>query len=103
MFKILDVLNFGVYYKTQESSLISTLGSAEEMEGVLKGFFRDFDATGRYAKYEDYYLLEPIRLLVKLRQNDPQVALKQGESLIEVDIDLKSFGICLQKSQFDNI
>ena len=27
MFKILDVFNFGVYYKTQENSLISTLGS----------------------------------------------------------------------------
>ena len=103
MFKILDVFNFGVYYKTQENSLISTLGSQEEMEGVLKGFFADFDAGGRYAKYEDYYLLEPIRLLVKLRQNEPQIALKNEESIVEVDVDLKSFGVCLQKAQFDNI
>ena len=68
------------------------------MEGVLKGFFTEFDATGRYAKYEDYYLLEPIRLLVKLRQNDPQVALTNEEPIVEVDVDLKSFGVCLQKA-----
>jgi hypothetical protein len=73
------------------------------MEGVLKTFFNDFDAAGRYQKYEDYYLLEPIILLMKLRQNEPQTALKNNESIVDVDIDLKAFGICLQKSQFDNI
>lgn len=60
--------------------------------------FTEFDATGRYQKYEDDYLLEPILLLVKLRLNEPQVALKNEESLVEVDVDLKSFGVCLQKS-----
>jgi vacuolar protein sorting-associated protein 13A/C len=103
MFKRLEIVNFGVYYKTSETSLISTLGSQEDMEGVLKTFFNDFDAAGRYQKYEDYYLLEPIILLMKLRQNEPQTALKNNESIVDVDIDLKAFGICLQKSQFDNI
>ena len=98
MFKRLEIVNFGVYYKTSETSLISTLGSEDDMEGVLKTFFNDFDAAGRYQKYEDYYLLEPIILLMKLRQNEPQMALKNSESLIDVDIDLKTFGICLQKS-----
>ena len=64
----------------------------------MKGFFTEFDAAGRYAKYEDYYLLEPIRLLVKVRQNDPRVALKNEENIVEVDVDLKSFGVCLQKA-----
>ena len=30
MFKRLEIVNFGVYYKTSETSLISTLGSQED-------------------------------------------------------------------------
>lgn len=32
MFKMLHVVNFGVYYKTRENSLISTMPDEEEME-----------------------------------------------------------------------
>ena len=45
----------------------------------------------------------PIRLEVKLTQNDPETALRARESLISLFIGLDEFGVTVQKGQYDNV
>jgi len=71
MFKLLKIVNFGIYYKTKETTLISTALSQEEMAAVLIAQFSTYDEDGRITRQRDDYLIEPIRLEVKLTQNDP--------------------------------
>ena len=43
--------------------------------------------------YQDDYLLEPIKVEVKLRQFTPELAFKQMQSLLCVDIKLEKIAI----------
>ena len=45
----------------------------------------------------------PIRLDLKLTQNDPEIALERSEALLKVFLGLDEFGITLQKGQYDNV
>ena len=41
IFKRLEIVNFGVYFKTSENSLISEARSQSDMEDYFKTFFND--------------------------------------------------------------
>ena len=62
-----------------------------------------YDKSGRIIKQADDYLVVPIRLEVKLTQNDPETALRARESLISLFIGLDEFGVTVQKGQYDNV
>lgn len=65
------------------------------MAAVLTAQFSTYDEDGRITRQHDDYLIEPIRLEVKLTQNDPVKALKEKKTLTDVFIMLDQFGIVL--------
>jgi len=65
MNKVLKIHNFGVYYKTKERSLISQAPSDEDRKAFLSTF-SNYDESGRTIKQAEDYLINPIRLEVKL-------------------------------------
>lgn len=65
MFKILVIKNFGVYYKTKETSLISQARTDEEKAVVLDSYSH-YDSDGRIMKQADDYLVTPLTLDVQL-------------------------------------
>ena len=74
MNKLLKVNNFGIYYKIGETNLIAKLeDDAHKIEQLIE--FNQFDQDGRSLKQVEDYLIKPIRLEVKLTQNDPETAL----------------------------
>ena len=70
-------------------------------------YFSDIAKTtlpdGRIKQYANDYLLEPIKLEVKLEQFDAALAIEKVVSALTINIDLQSVGICLQKAQYDNL
>lgn len=102
MNKVLKIHNFGVYYKTKERSLISQAPSDDDRKAFL-ATFSNYDESGRTIKQADDYLINPIRLEVKLTQNDPQSALETRKSLLSFFVALDEFGITIQKGQYDNV
>lgn len=102
MNKVLKINNFGVYYKTKERSLISQAPSDEDRKAFLSTF-SNYDESGRTIKQADDYLIIPIRLEVKLTQNDPQTALDAHKTLLHLFVALDKFGITIQKGQYDNV
>ena len=73
MNKILKVINFGVYYKTAESKLISGLND-DDKANILAAY-SNYLESGRIIKHQEDYLIAPIQLEIKLTQNDPEMAL----------------------------
>ena len=58
---------------------------------------------GKIKQYANDYLLEPIKLEVKLEQFDAALAIEKVVSALTININLQSVGICLQKAQYDNL
>ena len=102
MNKLLEVTNYGVYYKTKETSLISQAHSDQEKHALLLAF-AIFDEKGRVSKQVDDYLVSPLTLKVKLVQNDPELAMAQKMSLLNFFVCLDQFSITIQKGQYDNV
>ena len=96
MNKILKVNNFGIYYKTGETNLITNLEDDAHKIDQLRDF-NQFDEDGRSLKQVEDYLIKPIRLEVKLTQNDPETALEAQTALTALFVSLEEFGITLQK------
>lgn len=69
MYKYLNITNLGVYYKIRETTFVGEL-DASEIKDYLKQMCEmddvNMNSTGRFHKYEDDYLLEPIMLTVNL-------------------------------------
>lgn len=91
-----------MYYKTKESNLISHIVLNQDKKQKLLEL-NNFDANGRTVGYSDDYLIIPIRLSVKLTENDPQQALQAQQTLMSLFVRLEEFGITIQKSQYDNV
>jgi len=102
MNKVLKIKNFGVYYKTSERSLISQV-SDDDKSNILQTYSSYDDATGRIHKHVEDYLVAPIRLEIKLTQNDPEVALANRQNLMNLLVSLDQFCITVQKGQYDNV
>ena len=94
MNKLLQIHNFGAYYKTKETNLISNLASDAERKAALQAFC-SYDESGRCAPQAADYLIAPIRLEVKLTQNDPQSALEARKTLMSLFVRLEEFGITI--------
>ena len=101
MHKMLKIQNLGVYYKTAERSLISQ--AADDERQAFLTTFNNYDESGRAIKQADDYLIIPLRLEVKLTQNDPQTALDSALPLMNLSVGLEEFGITIQKGQYDNV
>ena len=65
--------------------------------------FKTNPNTGKIEIYQHAYLLDPMKLEVKMIQYDAALALAKLESLITLNIQLEKLGICLQKAQYDNL
>jgi hypothetical protein len=52
--------------------------------------------------FKDFYLLQPIQLLTKLKQVT-QLAMLEKEAEYQVSLDVDDFSIYLQKTQYDNV
>ena len=75
MNKLLNVNNFGIYYKTGETRFLARIEDDDTKKAILQGL-SEYDESGRSTKQADDYLIKPIRLEVKLTQNDPEAALQ---------------------------
>jgi hypothetical protein len=65
------------------------------MGAVLEACYSDYDEQGRITKQQEHYLIQPIRLGVKLIQNDPVEALKDQQALMNVFLNLENLGIVI--------
>ena len=101
MHKVLKIVNFGVYYKTAERSLISQVQPNER--AMILETYSQFMETGRIYKHQDDYLVAPILLEVKLIQNDPDIALQTRQALMQLMVNLDQFCITVHKGQYDNV
>ena len=66
MNKVLKINNFGVYYKTSETNLISNVEDDDSKKALLWSF-SEYDDNGRTVKQVEDYLIMPIRLEVNLK------------------------------------
>ena len=66
MNKVLKINNFGVYYKTSETNLISNVEDDDSKKALLQSF-SEYDDNGRTVKQVEDYLIMPIRLEVNLK------------------------------------
>ena len=78
-------------------NLISNVVADDEKKQLLQQF-NQYDSSGRTLGYVDDYLIKPIRLSVKLTENDPQQALEAQMTLMSLFVRLEEFGITIQKS-----
>jgi hypothetical protein len=96
VFKLLKIKNFGFYLKTNETYMVSL----EESDNVLAKF-------NNIKSFE--YLIKPISLTAKMRQNNSgreQTIFEEKDdssAKIHVWINLENFDIDFEKTQFDTI
>lgn len=69
LYKLLDIRNFGVYYKTKEKNILSSK-SADQIGAEMKALSKIDLETGKLSECADFYLIEPILLQIKLVQNE---------------------------------
>ena len=65
LYKILDIKNFGFYYKPNDTIFISELESEELRLEQMIGLFSE--GKPRIISYSDSYLLEPLQLVMQLK------------------------------------
>ena len=94
LYKILDIKNFGFYYKPNDTIFISELESEELREEQMISLFSE--GKPRILSYSDSYLLEPMQLVVRLK-------LEAGRQQATVKLDIEKVDICMQKNQLVNI
>ncbi len=94
MYKLLAIENFSVYYKIQETNFIQHVSESQQVS-AMTDLFKTNPATGKIQIYEHAYLLDPMKLEVKMEQYDAALALAKLESLITLNIQLEKLGICL--------
>lgn len=122
IYKLLKIENFGFYLKCNESQLFSEILDHK----ILKKKFCESFAKGEKFGKDFEYLIKPISLASKLKQNNENVKIKdandpnnnnnnsidnnnnnnnelEGFSKINIYINLDKFDIDFQKKQFDNI
>lgn len=102
LYKLLVLEHFAVYYKTQDTNFIQRV-SQDQQIAAMRDLFKADATSGKIAIYESAYLLEPMKLEVNMQQYDAALALAKLESLTTLNIQLEKLGICLQKTQYDNI
>lgn len=116
VYKLLKIENFGFYLKCNESLLFSDIKDANL---INKKFCESFPKNEKFAK-DFEYLIKPISLTSKLKQNNENVNIMEkanseenkientfneleGFSKINIYINLDKFDIDFQKIQFDTI
>ena len=102
LYKLLSIENFAVYYKIQETKFIQHVSESQRIAAMVE-MFKTNPNTGKIEIYQHAYLLDPMKLEVKMIQYDAALALAKLESLITLNIQLEKLGICLQKAQYDNL
>ena len=95
LYKILVISNFGIYYKPNDVQFISELATEEQRIAKLNQLFPK--GTNKIEHYSESYLLEPLRLMTKLKL-EPQNAYRAT-----VALDIENVDLCMQKNQLVNI
>ena len=67
--------------------MVSQAGSDAQKETLME-VYDVFDEKGRVAHYADQYLISPLQLEVKMTQNEPETALKQKKTLMDIEVEL---------------
>jgi len=112
IYKLLKIENFGFYLKYNETQLFSEIIDAKLLK---KKFCESFAKSEKLGK-DFEYLIKPISLTSKLKQNNENVKIKEGNdsnnslnnqlegfSKINIYLNLDKFDIDFQKIQFDTI
>ncbi|CDW90143.1 vacuolar protein sorting-associated protein vps13 [Stylonychia lemnae] len=101
VFKVLNIIKCGIYWRTQEDRFL-TFDYDQEDDRLIEMrdmFHQDEDYI---QQYKDDYLLQPISLNMRLQQNVSSLTLeKEAEYKISLEVD--EFSIYLQKTQYDNV
>lgn len=85
LYKMLQMKNFGIYYKTKEKNLLC-LKPENELAPAMQVLSKINKANGRLTECEDAYLVEPIVLEIKLVQHDIVHALEQMLPLFVLNV-----------------
>ena len=112
VYKLLKIKNFGFYLKHLENDLFSNISNQINLKKKVSESFALNDPFGR----DFEYLIKPISLVCKLKQNNQNLSLLEtpsteidiktpieGISKINISINLNKFDIDFQKHQFDTI
>jgi len=90
LYKILVIQNFGLYYKPNDVYFISDLESEDQRISQLNRLFPA--GTSKIAQYSQSYLLEPVRLMTKLKI-EPKHNYRSS-----ITLDIENVDICMQKN-----
>ena len=96
MFKILEIHNFGLYYKPNDIFFISELPTEQQRLAQLDLLF-PIGASKIVQRYGPNYLLEPVRLEMRVKL-EPMEGYRAT-----VGLDIENVDLCMQKNQLVNI
>ena len=97
MHKILVIQNFGMYYKPNDVYFITDLESEEQRLNQLNRLFPPGANKINMPAYSESYLLEPVKLMTKLKLEP------QNDYRTSIVLDIENVDICMQKNQLVNI
>eukprot|EP00347_Sterkiella_histriomuscorum_P000566 403375355 len=101
VFKVLNIVKLGLYWRTNEDRFLTQeYDEEDDMLIAMRDCFQNEDDY--IQEYKDFYLLQPISLYMKLKQNIASQALEK-EAEYQISLEVDEFSIYLQKTQYDNL
>jgi len=85
-----------MYYKTNERNLISQTEDVNDKQALLATYAKyetEGEKAGCILKHSEDYLISPIQLDVKLTQKEPEQALADKSSFMNLSVGLQNFCI----------
>ena len=93
VYKILSIVKFGLYWRTNEDQFIA-LNCQEEDDRLLEMKSKFSDEDDLISEYANYYLLHPIILSMRLKQIISSVMLEK-EAEYQISLEVDEFSILL--------
>ena len=87
MYKILVIENFGIYYKPKDMYFVGELETEEQRIAQLNQLFPE--GANKIEHYRQAYLLEPVRLMAKLKLEP------QHQYRATIALDIENVEICM--------